>query len=52
MDGDISHFLEAYSRAGGTHHNALVLGDQAEGITAFGRMLGMTVVQIDGGLAR
>lgn len=47
--GDIAGFLEAYSHAGGTHHNALVLGDHLEAISAFGHMAGMTVIQIDGG---
>ncbi len=39
-------FLEAYSRAGGTHHSALVLGDRTEALAAFGRMAGMDVVRI------
>ena len=38
--GEVSDFLEAYSRAGGTHHSALVLGDRAEAVVEFGRMLG------------
>ena len=42
--GSVVDFLEAYSRAGGTHHSALVLGERAEGIAAFGRMLGWEVV--------
>lgn len=37
----VPNFLEAYSRAGGTHHSALVLGDRAEGLAAMGRALGM-----------
>ena len=43
---EVGAFLEAYSRAGGTHHSALVLGDHIEAICAFGRMSGMNVVQI------
>ncbi len=43
---DVSAFLETYSRAGGTHHSALVLGDHAEAISAFGRMSGLDVVRI------
>lgn len=39
-------FLEAYSRAGGTHHSALVLGEHADSIAACGRMCGLEVVQI------
>ncbi len=42
----VADFLEAYSRAGGTHHSALVLGDQAGAIAAFGRHLGIEVVMI------
>lgn len=44
--GRVVGFLEAYSRAGGTHHSALVLGDRAEAIAAFGRMSGLDVVRI------
>ncbi len=43
---EIAEFLEAYSRAGGTHHSALVLGNHAEAISAFGRMSGLEVVRI------
>jgi L-arabinose isomerase len=39
-------FLEAYSRAGGTHHQALVLGEHAEALAAFGRMAGCDVVTL------
>jgi len=45
--GSVADFLEAYSRAGGTHHSALVLGERAEGIAAFGRMLGLEVVCLE-----
>jgi L-arabinose isomerase len=44
--GRVVEFLEAYSRAGGTHHSALVLGDRAEAVAAFGRMSGLDVVRI------
>lgn len=44
--GAVTDFLEAYSRAGGTHHSALVLGDRSEAVAAFGRMLELTVVEI------
>ena len=44
--GDVSAFLEAYSRAGGTHHSALVLGDRAAAASAFGRMAGLDVVEV------
>ncbi len=42
----VGAFLEAYSRAGGTHHSALVLGDRLEAIAAFGRMSGLDVVRL------
>jgi len=34
-------FLEEYSRRGGTHHSALVLGDRAEAMMAFARFAGI-----------
>lgn len=40
-------FLEAYSRLGGTHHSALVLGDHAEAIEAFARFAGLECRVID-----
>jgi L-arabinose isomerase len=43
----VADFLEAYSRAGGTHHSALVLGDQTRTVAAFGRMLALDVVVVD-----
>jgi L-arabinose isomerase len=43
---DIASFLEEYSRAGGTHHSALVLGDCADALAAFGRMSGMKVLRL------
>jgi hypothetical protein len=39
----VTDFLEAYSRAGGTHHSALVLGNHTDAIAAFGRTLGLEV---------
>ena len=42
--GRVAPFLEAYSRAGGTHHGALVLGDMAEALVAFGRLSGWETV--------
>ena len=42
----VAEFLEAYSRAGGTHHSALVLGDRMEAIAAFGQRNGLEVVRI------
>jgi L-arabinose isomerase len=46
--GNVAAYLEAYSRAGGTHHSALVLGDRAEAVAAFGRQSGLAVVRLDG----
>jgi len=43
----VAPFLEAYSRAGGTHHSALLLGDRAEAVAAFGRMNGLEVVRLE-----
>ena len=45
---EVAPFLEAYSRAGGTHHSALVLGEHAEAVAAFGRMSGLEVVEVRG----
>ncbi|MDD4102418.1 MAG: hypothetical protein PHU80_07270, partial [Kiritimatiellae bacterium] len=42
----VAPFLEAYSRAGGTHHSALVLGEHVEAIKAFGRMIGLETKEI------
>jgi L-arabinose isomerase len=42
----VALFLESYSRAGGTHHSALVLGDRADAVAAFGRQCGLEVVRI------
>ena len=43
----VAPFLEAFARAGGTHHSALLLGARAEAVAAFGRMCGLRVVRID-----
>ncbi len=37
----LEEFLEEFSRRGGTHHSALVLGERAEGIEAFADLLGI-----------
>jgi len=36
-----AEFLEEYSRWGGTHHSALVMGDRAEGVEAFAAFAGL-----------
>ena len=41
--------LTAYSRAGGTHHSALVLGDRVEALQAFARFCGLACTVIKGG---
>jgi L-arabinose isomerase len=46
--GGVGPFLEKYSRAGGTHHSALVLGEHSEAVAAFGRMIGVEVVEFAG----
>ena len=43
----IGEFLEAYSRAGGTHHSALVMGEKTAAIAAMGRFAGLEVCVID-----
>lgn len=42
----IARFLETYSRHGGTHHAALVYGNVADDLAAFGQLMGWDVVQI------
>ena len=38
-DNVFEHFLEEYSRLGGTHHSALVLGDRLEAIRTMAKLL-------------
>jgi L-arabinose isomerase len=45
----LEEFLERYSTLGGTHHSALVLGERAEGIAAFGRFAGIPTTVIGRG---
>ncbi|MGQ9455818.1 MAG: hypothetical protein ACUVRS_03330 [Armatimonadota bacterium] len=42
----IADFLAEHSRAGGTHHAALVYGDVMQEIVRFGEMMGWNVVRI------
>jgi len=37
----VQDFLEQYSRFGGTHHSALIIGDHAEAVGAFARFAGI-----------
>jgi L-arabinose isomerase len=39
-------FLEEYSRAGGTHHLALVYGEVSDEIASFGKIMGFEVIKI------
>jgi L-arabinose isomerase len=43
----VDRFLEIFSRFGGTHHSALVLGDHAEAIAAFARFADLECCVID-----
>jgi L-arabinose isomerase len=42
----LPEFLKEYSKAGGTHHSALVYGDCVDDIIAFGGMMGFDVIRI------
>jgi L-arabinose isomerase len=42
----VAEFLEAYSRAGGTHHAGLVYGRALPALKSFGAMMGFKVVEI------
>ena len=44
----LPEFLKEYSLAGGTHHSAMVYGNDADAIAAFGRIMGFKVVTIGG----
>jgi len=43
----VPRFLEAYSRAGGTHHAALVYGDRLQDLRRFGRMMGWNELVVE-----
>ena len=45
----IADFLAEYSRAGATHHSALVYGDAADDIARFGEIMGWHVVTLPPG---
>lgn len=42
----INEFLTAYSNAGGTHHAALVYGDDLDALKSFGSMMGFNTIII------
>ena len=42
----IDRFLEAYSRAGGTHHSAMIMADAAEDVERFAAMAEMDCVML------
>jgi len=44
----VARFLAEYSRAGGTHHSALVYGEVADDIVRFGRLMGWDVITLAG----
>jgi L-arabinose isomerase len=48
VPGGVAPWLEAYSRLGGTHHSALVLGRRAEAVAAFANHLGLECCRLDG----
>jgi len=43
----VQRFLEEYSRCGGTHHSALVLGDRTKALKAFATFAGLDAVIIE-----
>jgi L-arabinose isomerase len=43
---DVTEFLETYSRHGGTHHSALVMGQTPESLCAVARFAGIEAVRI------
>lgn len=45
----LEDFLEAYSEHGGTHHCALLYGDEGEALPAFARAAGFGFVSLEGG---
>ena len=47
-DMPIANFLAEYSRAGGTHHSALVYGNAADDVVRFGRLMGWDVITLPG----
>ncbi|MHB9022771.1 MAG: L-arabinose isomerase family protein [Armatimonadota bacterium] len=44
----LADFLAAYSRAGGTHHSALVYDASPDDFARFGQLMGWTVVLLEG----
>ena len=42
----IGDFLAEFSRAGGTHHSALVYGDEKDVIADFGRIMGWKIIEL------
>ena len=46
LDTDLRGFLRRYSECGGTHHLALVLGDEIEAVERMAEMLGLNFEQI------
>ena len=46
VDGDLRGLLRRYSEAGGTHHSALVMGDQVETLRQMARLIGAGFVVV------
>ncbi|MCD6359614.1 MAG: hypothetical protein J7M38_02045, partial [Armatimonadetes bacterium] len=45
-DDDLRGFLRRYSEAGGTHHSALVMGDQVETLRQMAKLIGAGFVVV------
>ena len=46
--GELSDFLEHYSKAGGTHHLALGYGDLVDDLSALAQLMGIRFIEIKG----
>jgi len=44
--GSLETFLEQYSRFGGTHHSALILGEHSEAVAAFAAFVGIEMKRL------
>ena len=45
-DSDLKSFLRGYSQCGGTHHSALVMGDQVDAMARMAQMLGLNFERV------
>jgi len=46
INGDLRGLLRRYSEAGGTHHSALVMGDQVETLRQMAKLVGAGFVRV------